>query len=207
VRTTDAADPREYYSGEVRMAIKGGNPLFTLDATANGKGFIGKIVLPATGETIEQEIGRDHPLYDDFAMFGWETKTRNTIGAVAADKRTAETARDRAMAITDAYDNGDWKLKGEAGEAAPTGGYVAQAIAAVLGKPVQDVVAYVKGLVADIQDEKKRAAALRAAWDDLEVEDPRITAKVKELKDEAYAARLAKKAAAPKRSLLAGLTA
>lgn len=190
------------------MAIKNGNPLCKLTTSVKtGHGFQGVVLLPQSDEKLEQDIGRDHPLYDDFAAFGWMTKTRNTIGATPADKRTAEDASARAKAICDAYDEGEWSIRGEGGEAAPSGGIVARAVAEVRQKTVAEVVAHIHGQFASIEDEKARAKAIREAWDILEA-NPAFTATVKRLREEATAARLAKVHATKgenAKSLLAGL--
>lgn len=188
------------------MAIKGGNPLFKVDVTPADDGFVLKVILPHNNEEIEQEITQDHPLYREFAMFGAETKTRNTIGAITdAAKRTPEGAYERAMAITQAFDEGKWNIGREAGDGAPSGGLVAQAVAKVLGKSVADVVAHIKGTVANIADDKARAKAMREAWDILEA-DADFEPTVAELREASRKARLAKVAAGGKaKSLLAGL--
>jgi hypothetical protein len=179
------------------MAIAGGNPLFKVDVKlveGNPAAFVGVVELPQSGEVIEQEFDADHPLYAAFARFGWETKTRNTIGAVKASERTPESAKARAEAITSAYEEGKWNVGRGEGEAEPGGGIVARAIAQVLGKDVATVVNHFKAQVAHIEDEKKRAAALRDAWDTMEA-DPDFAPTVKSLRDAAREARLAKKAA------------
>ena len=182
------------------MAIKGGNPLFTVETEATDTGFMGKVFLPHLGETLEQEITPDHPLFRDFAMFGYETKVRNTIGAVTdMTKRTPEGAAERANGILDAIENGQWNTKRGEGEAAPSGGVVAQAVAQVLtaaGKPrtAAEVAAHIKAQFASIEDKKAKAAAIRGAWDTLEARED-IAPVVAKLRAEANAARLARIAA------------
>lgn len=190
------------------MAIKGGNPLFKVETKTNGSelGFIGTVILPTTGETITQEFDESHPLYRDFAMFGYETKTRNTIGAITdPEKRTPEGAQERALAITAAYDEGEWNIGRGDGEGAPSGGYAARAVAEVLGKEVSAVVEHIQGQYAEIREDKKKfASAMRAAWESLAL-DPRFAPVVARLKEEAAAKKAAKQPKVETTSLLAGL--
>jgi hypothetical protein len=174
------------------MAIAGGNPLFKVDVTARQNGaFMISVDLPTTQERLETEVDADHPLFKDFAMFGAETKVRNTIGAVKASERTPELAKQRAQAMLDAIEEGKWNIGRGEGEATPSGGIVAQAIAQVLGKDVGAVVAHFKAQVAHIEDDKARAKALREAWDTMEA-DPDFAPTVKAIRDEREAARQAK---------------
>lgn len=187
------------------MAIKGGNPLFKVEVNPTDAGFIVRCST-ALGNIYERDVGPDDPLLMDYAMFGAETKFRNTIGAITdATKRTPEGADERALAIFTAHDDGKWNVGREAGEGAPSGGIVAQAVAKVIGKTVAEVVAHVKGQVAHLEDEKVRAKALREAWDVLEA-DPEIGPTVNEIRESNRKARLAKVAAnGGAKAILAGL--
>ena len=179
------------------MAIRGGNPLFIVDYEEKDYGFVGIVELPVQGERLEQEITREHPLYDAWARFGWETKTRNTIGAVTdPTKRTAEGAGERARAIFEAYEEGKWNVGRGEGEGTPGGGIVARAVAELLtsnGKPTSaaQVAEHVKGQFAAVLDKKAKATAIREAWDVLEGRDD-VAPIVKRLREEAAAARLSR---------------
>ena len=195
------------------MAIKGGNPLFIVDYEEKDYGFVGIVELPAQEERMEMEVTRDHPLYDAWARFGWETKTRNTIGAVTdATKRTPEGAAERAKAIFQAYDEGKWNVGRGEGEGTPGGGIVARAVAELLtsnGKPTSaaQVAEHVKSQFATVLDKKAKANAIREAWDVLEVRDD-VAPVVKRLREEAAAtrlARLAEKASKVGADIAAGL--
>ena len=199
------------------MAIKGGNPLFTVEPTKTDDGFLGVVTLQS-GKTIEQDFGREHPLYDAFAMFGWETKTRNTIGAITDPaKRTPEGAEERAEAITSAYDEGKWNVGRGEGDGVPGGGIVARALSEVITanaasnggtpKTAAQVAEHIKAQFASIEDKKTKAAAIRGAWEVLEAR-PDVAPVVARLRAEAAAARVArlaeKAAKAPGAANLAG---
>jgi len=191
------------------MAIKGGNSLFKVEVTGDKSAIIAKVTFQ-DGEAIEREYplglnGEADPLALDCAMFGLETKVRNTIGAVKAELRTLEGAKERAKDLFAAHDEAEWNVGRSAdGEAAPTGGIVARAVAEVLGRDLATVVAHVRSQFASIEDDKERAKATRAGWAALEV-DPKFAPTVERLRAEAKALRAAKNPTVSTASLLAGL--
>jgi len=150
------------------MAIKGGNPLFKIDTIETDEGFIVRAAFPNFG-TLEKEIivpGGGDPLLVRGAMFGYETKARNHIGAVKAELRTEEAAYERGTALFASWDEGAWNPGREESDGMPIGGITAKAVARVLNKPVREIVDHVRGKLAHIEDDKQRAKAIKKAWDD-----------------------------------------
>lgn len=188
------------------MTIKGGNPLFTVEVNPGANGAMFDIKTTIGGKAFTREVSTDDPLLADYAMLGAKTKFQNTFGALPADKKSVETILPRVEELYARHDAGEWNLEREEGDGAPSGGLVARAVAEVRGKSVADVVAHIRGLFASIEDEKKRAAAVRKAWSGLEV-DEEFKPTVDRLREEDKAKRLARVKVDPQanKSLLAGL--
>jgi hypothetical protein len=82
------------------------------------------------------DLDKAGPLYADFAIFGARTKIQNSMamakGAAFAEKLAALDT------CLEALDNGEWSIRGK-GEAQPTGGLLAQALANLYGQPLADI--------------------------------------------------------------------
>lgn len=135
-------------------------------------------VATATVEGIESAkvaIPADHPLYADFAQFGFKTHIRNTfaMSKEAKEGMTPEEAFDLLSKRLARYDEGEWNLEREAGEAQPSGGLLAQALANLSGKSLAEVRTYLAALGSDEKERAKIHSKIRER-DDVAEEITRI---------------------------------
>jgi len=95
------------------------------------------------GEKRTLEINPEHPLYQDMAIFGASVKLRNATalakGATVAEKLASVDA------LLEAFSNGEWSTRSAGGEAQPTGGLLAKALANLSGKALPEIQAFLAG--------------------------------------------------------------
>jgi len=95
------------------------------------------------GETRTLDINPDHPLYQDMAIFGASVKLRNATAL--AKGATVEEKLAAVDALLEAFANGEWSTRSAGGEAQPTGGLLAKALANLSGKALPDIQAFLAG--------------------------------------------------------------
>lgn len=105
---------------------------------------------------VELVITADHPLYADFAQFGYKTHVRNAF-AMNKEAREAMSGAE-AVALLEKrltrYEAGEWNMEREEG-AQPSGGDLATALVTLSGKTLEEVRKYLSGLGADDKERGK----------------------------------------------------
>jgi hypothetical protein len=103
----------------------------------------GAIVITATlknGDKIGYSLNTSDTQLMDFAAYGITKKIREVVAGVADDKY-GEVIKE----MFDAFAEGKWSA-GRSGDAEPTGGYLAKAIAQLSGKTLAEANDFVQGL-------------------------------------------------------------
>jgi hypothetical protein len=136
----------------------------------------GAIVITAslkTGESVAYSLNPSDPQLMDFAAYGVTKKVREVIAGVDAEKYAEVIAE-----MFNAFAEGKWSA-GRGGDAEPTGGYLAKAIAQLSGKTLAEANAFVQELSA----EERKA---------LEKSDTRVVKVINDLRAQAALERAAK---------------
>lgn len=152
----------------------------------------------AHGAEHEIVLSPEHPLYHDLAVHG----LKQILGDSISTKKTSEEGEQNFARRAEAFENGEWNVKGEAG--APTGGLLARAMANLSGQELSFVQNYLSGLgkneATGEVDEKERSnihAALR--------KDETIAAEIERIRPPKKERKVSEVAAKKAAAALAGL--
>lgn len=116
----------------------------------------------ANGETRSIEVDPASDLFAQAAMFGFVSKLRDRV---AETKEVADAVK-AVDSLSEAWASGNWTVR--SAEAKPTAGLLAQALANLGNKPLEEAVAFVATL------DKKTQAAFRA--------DPTVAAEIERIR-------------------------
>jgi hypothetical protein len=129
----------------------------------------------------------------EFMVHGVKQK----LGDAGSTKKTSEEAETHCAALIEAFENGEWSQKGERGEASPTGGLLAKALANLYGKELVEIQAYLAGLHEDEKERAKIHNGMRA--------DPTVAAEIERIRPPKKEKKVNKDAANAAAMALAGL--
>jgi hypothetical protein len=102
-------------------------------------------------------LSPEDPQFVAFAVHGVKQK----LSDAGSTKKESVDSEAAVSALIGAFEQGEWGVKGERGEASPTGGLLAKALANLYGKGLPEVQAYLLSLHEDDKERAKIHNALR----------------------------------------------
>ena len=131
-------------------AIEKKVPALSVDSVVQGDKVVTTMKL-GDGSTREYVVSLGDPLFMDFVTFGICTKIRNSTAMNKDKEGNAPTLEAKIKAVDEllaAFADNEWSVRGSAGEASPTGGWLAKALFNLSNgkKTLEECIAFTKTL-------------------------------------------------------------